>query len=92
VFEALACDTDVQSSSPGIGFHLASAVNATAVAQAQADLRQSILRAFVGRGLIEKADTKDMMAYQHSRFSVDVSVCIEADDRAALERLLSAHR
>ena len=29
-----------------------------------------------------------MLAYQHSGFSVDAGVCIEADDRAALERLL----
>ena len=27
-------------------------------------------------------------SYQHSGFSVDAGVCIEADDRAALERLL----
>ncbi len=54
----------------------------------QADLRLRILRAFVGRGLIEKADAKEMLAYQHSGFSVDAGVCIEAHDRAALERLL----
>jgi hypothetical protein len=29
-----------------------------------------------------------MLAYQHSGFSVDAGVCIEADDRAALKRLL----
>jgi hypothetical protein len=29
-----------------------------------------------------------MLGYQHSGFSVDAAVCIEADDRAALERLL----
>ena len=58
------------------------------MAQVQADLRRRILGAFVGRGLIEKADAKEMLAYQHSGFSVDAGVCIEADDRAALERLL----
>lgn len=58
------------------------------MAQVQTDLRRRILRAFVGRGLIEKADAKDMLAYQHSGFSVDAGVCIEAHDRAALERLL----
>jgi hypothetical protein len=58
------------------------------VAQVQATLRRRILRAFVGRGLIEKADAKDMLAYEHSGFSVDAGVCIEAHDRAALERLL----
>jgi len=42
----------------------------TAVAQVQTDLRRCILRAFAGRGLIEKADAKEMLAYQHSGFSV----------------------
>jgi hypothetical protein len=41
-----------------------------------------------GRGLIEKVDAKEMLAYQRSGFSVDAGVRIEADDRAALERLL----
>ena len=81
-------DTDVQSSPPGIVFHLASAIDETAVAQLQTDLRRRILRAFVGRGLIGQADAKDMLGYQHSGFSVDAGVCIEAHDRAALERLL----
>jgi len=54
----------------------------------QADLRRRILRAFVGRRLLESCDAKEMLAYQHSGFSVDAGVCIEADDRAALERLL----
>ena len=44
----------------------------TVVAQAQADLRRRILRAFVafvafvGPGLIERCDAKEMLAYQHS--------------------------
>jgi len=33
-------------------------------------------------------DAKEMLAYQHSGFSVDAGVCIEAHDRAALERQL----
>ena len=81
-------DTDAQSSSPGIVFHPASAIDEAAVAQVQADLRRRILRAFVGRGLLESCDAKDMLAYQHSGFSVDAGVCIQAHDRAALERLL----
>jgi hypothetical protein len=85
---AVVGQTDVQSSPPGIVFHPASAIDETAVAQVQTDLRRRILRAFVGRGLIEKADAKEMLAYQHSGFSVDAGVCIEAHDRAALERLL----
>ena len=88
VFEGVAGDTDAQSSPPSIVFHPASTIDETAVAQVQADLRRRILRAFVGRGLLESCDAKDMLAYQHSGFSVDAGVCIEADDRAALERLL----
>ena len=34
--------------------------------QVHTDLRRRILRAFVGRGLIEQADAKEMLAYQHS--------------------------
>ena len=81
-------DTNAQSSPPGIVFHPASAIDATAVTQMQTDLRRRILRAFVGRGLLESCDAKEMLAYQHSGFSVDAGVCIEADDHAALERLL----
>ena len=77
-----------QSSQPGIVFHPASGIDATAVAQVQTDLRRRILRAFVGRGLLQSCDAKEMLAYRHSGFSVDAGVCIEADDRAALERLL----
>ena len=90
VFEAVAGedDTDAQSLPADIVFHPASAMDETVVAQVQTDLRRRILRAFAGRGLIEKADAKEMLAYQHSGFSVDAGVLIEADDRAALERLL----
>ena len=37
-------------------------------------------------GLIESFDAKEMLTYQHSGFSVDAGVCIQAHDRAALER------
>ena len=90
VFEGVAgeADADIQGSPPGVIFHLVSGIDETAVAQAQATLRRRILRAFVGRGLLESFEAKDMLAYQHSGFSVDAGVCIEAHDRAALERLL----
>ncbi len=84
----VSADADVQVPPPGIVFHPASAIDATAVAQVQTDLRRRILRAFVGRGLLESFEAKEMLAYQHSGFSVDAGVCIEAHDRAALERLL----
>ena len=69
-------------------FHAAHAIDETAVAQVQATLRRRILRAFVGRGLLESFEAKEMLAYRHSGFSVDTSVRIEAHDRAGLERLL----
>jgi hypothetical protein len=53
----------------------------------QATLQKRILRAFVARGLLQSCDAKDMLAYQHSGFSGDAGVCIEAHDHAALERL-----
>jgi hypothetical protein len=54
----------------------------------QATLRKRILRAFVGRSLLEGFEAQEMLAYRHSAFSVDTSVCIAAHDRAGLERLL----
>ena len=81
-------DAAPRASLPGVTFHPASGIDATAVGQVQADLRRRILRAFVGRGLLESCDAKEMLAYQHSGFSVDAGACIEAPDRAALERLL----
>jgi len=80
-------ESDAQSLPPGIVFHPASGIDEAAVAQAQTDLRRRILRAFVGRGLLQSCDAKEMLAYQHSGFSVDAGVCIGAHDRAALERL-----
>jgi hypothetical protein len=59
-------DADVQSSPPGIILHPAGAIDEAAVAQVQADLRRRILRAFVGRGLLESCDAKDRQAYQYS--------------------------
>lgn len=87
-FHVCVVDGVFESTAPGVIFHPASGIDAAAVAQVQADLRRRILRAFVGHGLIERVDAKEMLAYQHSGFSVDAGVCIEAHDRAALERLL----
>ena len=92
VFEEVAGDVDViadvQPTPPSVIFHPASGVDETTVAQVQADLRRRILRAFVGRGLLESLEAKNMLAYRHSGFSVDAGVYIQAHDRAALERLL----
>jgi hypothetical protein len=38
--------------------------------------------------LLEGFEAKEMLCYKHSGFSVDTSVCIAAQDRAGLERLL----
>ncbi|WP_270908579.1 transposase, partial [Listeria innocua] len=70
-------DADAQEAAipAGVLFHPATGVDADAVAQVQATLRKRILRAFVGQGLLESCDAKDMLAYQHSGFSVDAGVC-----------------
>ncbi len=69
-------------------FHPAIGITCEVVGQAQANLRSRILRAFVGRGLLEGFEAQEMLGYKHSGFSVDTSVCIAAQDRAGLERLL----
>jgi hypothetical protein len=73
-----------------VNFHAAaaSAIDEAAVAQVQERLRRRILRAFVGRGLLDGGEAKEILGYTHSGFSVDASVRIEANDRAGLERLL----
>ncbi|MEY3123987.1 MAG: hypothetical protein RLZZ573_507 [Pseudomonadota bacterium] len=90
VFEYVAGDvvTGGESTPSSVIFHPVCGIEEDAIIQVQATLRRRILRAFVARGLLEKYDAKDMQAYQHSGFSVDTSVRIEAHDRAALERLL----
>ena len=80
VFEAVAGnaddDADAQATSPDVIFQSASAIDDTAAAQVQATLRRRILRACVGRGLLESFKAKDMLGYQHSGFSVNASVCL----------------
>ena len=41
-----------------------------------------------GRGLIERFEAREMLAFKHSGFSVNAGACIQAQDRAGLERLL----
>ena len=81
-------DADDKAAASKVIFHLATGIDADAVSQAQTTLRRRILRAFVGRGLLESFEAKEMLGYQHSGFSVDAGVYIEAHDRAGLERLL----
>ncbi len=63
-------------------------IDAAAVAQVQAEVRTRILRAFAGRGLIERFEAREMLVFKHSGFSVNAGVRIEAQDRAGLEWLL----
>ena len=72
VFEDVAgeVDADLKTTPAGVIFHPASGIDATVVAQVQADLRRRIRRALVGWRLIEQADAKDMLAYQHSGFKL----------------------
>ena len=63
VFEEVPAESDANASQPGVIFHPASGIDAAVVAQVQGTLRRRILRAFVGRGLIECFDAKDMLAY-----------------------------
>jgi hypothetical protein len=86
VFEAVAGEegTCAQIAAPGVIFHPATGIDP----EAQASLRRRILRAFVGRGLLEGFEAQEMLGYAHSGFSVDTSVCIAAQDRAGLDCLL----
>jgi hypothetical protein len=86
-FHVCVVDGVFEEVSGDVIFHPATGIDEAAVAQVQATLRRRILRAFVGPGLLQSCDAKDMLAYQHSGFSVDGGVCIQAHDRAALERL-----
>ena len=55
----------------------------------QRTIRQRIVRLFVRRGLLDKAEGHAMMTRAHDGgFSLDSSVRIEAHDRKGLERLL----
>lgn len=60
------------------------------MAQVQASLRRRILRAFVGRGLIETVDAKDKLAQRtHWR---EAKAAIQTCCEAALRARLSASR
>ena len=65
VFEVVAgevdADADAQATAPRVIFNPANGIDEAAGAQAQADLRRRILRAFVGRGLLESCDAKEML-------------------------------
>lgn len=62
--EGDAADAASQSSPSRIIFHPATGVTADAVGQVQASLRKRILRAFVGRGLLESFEAQEMLGYK----------------------------
>jgi Putative transposase len=68
-------DADKNSTSANVIFHPATGIDVDAVLQVQATLGKRILRAFVGCGLLQSFDAKNMLTYQHSGFSLDVVVC-----------------
>ena len=73
----------------GVIFHAATGLDATAIAEVQAQVRRRLLRLFVRRGLLPADDALAMAQWEHGGgFSVDASVRIEAADRAGRERLL----
>ena len=71
VFEEMPgdADRDGESSSPIVTFHPTNAIDADAVTQVQTTLRRRILRAFVGRRLLESFETKEAGLSAHRVFS-----------------------
>jgi hypothetical protein len=59
---------------PSVIFHPADGIDAETVAQVQATLRCRILRSFVGQGLLERFEAKEMLGDPHSGFSVNANV------------------
>ena len=72
VFEALGGDPEADSGQPSapprVVVHPASGIEEATVAQAQAEVRTRILRAFAGRGLIERFEARELLAFKHSGF------------------------
>jgi hypothetical protein len=89
VFEAGEASGDDKDGNASVIFHVASHLDAAAIAKVQSEVKRRLVRAFVKRGLLDAIDGEVMHLAQHGGgFSVDASVCIGSDDRAGLERLL----
>jgi Putative transposase/Transposase zinc-binding domain len=74
---------------PDARFHEASDLSPAHVQHLEATVQHRVLRLFARRGLLDDADTDDMLTWQGSGgFSVDASVRIEGEDRAGIERLV----
>ena len=93
VFEEVAGGADAQSSPQGIAFHPASGIDATAVAQVQTDLRRPICADAFGApswagACCRVVSPKRCWPTRTAAPRRTPGVRIEADDRAALQRLL----
>ena len=51
-------------------------------------VRKRVVRFFKKSGLLEEEEASNMLGWEHGGFSLDASVCIDAQDRGGLERLL----
>jgi Putative transposase len=84
LFEELASSTDADANNqpatrnpqpatrnPQSDFHPASGIDQTVVAKVQVALRCRILCAFVGRGLLESFEAKEMLSSQHNEPASD---------------------
>ncbi len=69
-------------------FHPAPAPTAEELSELSRQLRQRILRRMLRLKAVPEESAAEMLARTHGGFSIDGSVRVEADDRAALERLL----
>ncbi|WPL14899.1 Putative transposase [Thiorhodovibrio litoralis] len=85
VFEPFEQEGDVSQS---LHFHPAAELTADDLAIISERVRVRVLRRFARHGLIEPNDVREMLAWDNSGFSLDAEVCIAAQDRAGLERLL----
>jgi len=63
----------LQANSPGAAQANKAALSIGAVAYTETTFRWRILRAYVGRGLLEGFEAQQMLGCKHSGFSVDVT-------------------
>ena len=81
-------DSDPDDGPQSMRFRSAAELTPKAVAAITEQVRIRVLRWFARSGLIERDDARDMLAWENSGFSLDAAVCVAANDRAGLERLL----
>ena len=74
--------------SPVLRFHGAPPPTFEEVARLAEDLRRRILKRMLRMRVLPEATVCEMLAWPHGGFSLDGGTCVEAQDRAGLERLL----